>query len=254
MTLYDFLEKVCAQVKYRSIHSEIRNELSEHVLEIEENENLTTEQAIAVMGDPTEIGKSINANYRMPFNSRCGLYIWSAIITAVICLAYPYLKALSQTNIGFGIMLIIIAAYSVLCGFAIHRSNTRISLRDISNVAIGSIAGTILTLAVVYAFSFLFKQRVYPYSQNVYIPFGINLNALTFLTVLVLWSALVYWCSCKLVIRKKLNDRVVNGALVYDNDFIFGYKFSMGTDMIRGKYSSEMDNLKITERKRNPKD
>ena len=244
MTLYDFLDKVCAQVKYRSIHNEIRNELSEHIQEIEENEGLTTGQAVAIMGDPAEIGKSINANYRLPFNSRYGLHIWASLITAIICFAYPYLKTLSKTNIGFGIMLIIIALYSALCGFAIRNSNVRISLRDIASVAAGSIIGNILTLAVIYALSLILEERVYPYFHSVYIPFGLNLNALTFLTVMLLWSALVYWCSCRLIVRQKFDNRVVRGAIVYDDDFVFGYKFSMGTGMIRGKYSDEMDNLK----------
>ena len=244
MNLYDFLDGVCKQVKYRSLHNEIRSELSEHILEIEENENLTTEQAVFVMGDPTDIGKSINANHRMPFNSRYGLHIWAAIITAVICLAYPYLKTLAKTNIGFGIMLVIITAYSVLCGFAIRRTNARITIRDVAGVAAGSFIGNVLTLALIYAVSLLFTKGTYLYFQSVYIPFGINLDALTFLVVTVLWSALVYWCSCKLIIRQKFGDRVVNGALVYDEDFIFGYKFSWGTGMIRGKYSDEMDSLK----------
>ena len=244
MTLYDFLGSVCAQVKYRSIHNEIRAELSEHIREIEENEGLTTEQAVSIMGNPAEIGKSINANYRMPFNSRYGLHIWAAIITAVICLAYPYLKTLAKTNIGFGLMLIIVAIYSVLCGLTIRRSNARITIRDIVSVAAGSLIGSLLTLAFTYAVSLLFTNGTYPYFQSVYIPFGVNLDTLTFLMVMMLWSALVYWCSCKLIIRQKFGDRVVNGALVYDEDFIFGYRFSMGTNMIRGKYSEEMDSLK----------
>ena len=250
MTLYDFLERVCAQVKYRSIHNEIRNELSEHVMELEENEGLTAEQAVAVMGNPSEIGKSINENYRLPFNSRYGLHIWAAIISAVICLAYPYLRTLSRTNTGFFIMLIIVTVYSVLCGFAIRKSNARISIRDIGSVAAGSAVGNILTLAVIYVFSMLLTKRVYPYFQSVYIPFGINLDALTFLVVEVLWSAFVYWFSCKLIIRQKFDNRVIKGALVYDDDFVFGCKFSMGTNMIRGRYSSEMDSLKNTEQKR----
>ena len=249
MTLHDFLDKVCSQVKYRSIHNEVRNELSEHILEIEENEGLTTEQAVAVMGDPTEIGKSINANYRMPFNSRYVLHIWAGIITAVICLAYPYLQTLSKTNIGFGMMLIIVAAYSALCGLAIRRTNARITIRDIWSAAAGCTIGAILTLSVIYSLSLMLEERVYPYFQSVYIPFGVNLDALTFLVVMVIWSAFVYWCSCKLIIRQKFDDRIVKGALVYDDDFIFGCKFSMGTNMIRGRYSDEMDSLKTGKRK-----
>ena len=244
VNLYDFLDGVCKQVKYRSLHNEIRSELSEHVLEIEENEGLTTEQAVAVMGDPAQIGKSINANYRMPFNSRYGLHIWAAMITAVICLAYPYLQTLSKTNIGFGIMLVIVVIYSILCGFALRRTNVRISVRDSGSVAAGSFIGAIVTLAAIYALSMMLEKRVYPYFQSVYIPFGINLDALTFLAIMALWSAFVYWCSCKLIIRQTFDGHIVKGALVYDDDFVFGCKFSMGTNMIRGKYSDEMDSLK----------
>ncbi len=247
MTLYDFLEEVCRHVKYRSIHNDIRDELSSHIYEIKESEGFTTEQAVAMMGDPAEIGKNINKAYRMPFNCRYGIEIWAAAAAAPLCLAYPFLKALSDTNIGFAAMLIIIAAYGSLCGFIIRRSNVRLTLRDILSAAAGGLCGTLITLAAVYVASLLFTKGVYPYCQNVRILFGIKLTAVIFAVIMMMWSVFVYFCSCKAASNKRFGGHVpINGgAVVYDDDIIVVPNITGGAAWIyNGKYSDELRKLK----------
>lgn len=62
-----FLDKVCALVKSRELHEEIKLELSNHLFEIieermkeGESEDKAIEQAIDQMGDPLLIGKQLN--------------------------------------------------------------------------------------------------------------------------------------------------------------------------------------------------
>lgn len=246
MTLHDFLEEVCRHIKYRSIHNDIRDELASHIYEIKEREGFTTEQAVAMMGDPAEIGKNINKAYRMPFNCRYGIEIWAAAAAAPVCIAYPFLKALSGTNIGFAAMLIIIAAYGLLCGFIIRRSNVRLTLRDILSAAVGGLCGTVITLAVVYLVSLMFTNGVYPYYPNVRIPFGIKLTAAIFAVIMMMWSAFVYFCSCKAPSNKRFGGHVPvdGGTVVYDDDIIVIPNITGGTAWIHGKYSDELRKLK----------
>ncbi len=247
MTLYDFLEEVCRQVKYHSIHNDIRDELASHIYDIKESEGFTTEQAVAMMGDPAEIGKNINKAYRIPFNCRYGIEIWAAAAAAPVCLAYPFLKTLSDSNIGFAAMLIIIAAYGLLCEFIIHRSNVRLTLRDIVSAAVGGLCGALITLAGVYLVSLPFTKGFYPYCQNVRIPFGIKLTTIIFAVIMMMWSAFVYFCSCKALSNKRFGGHVpVNGgAAVYDDDIIVIPNITCGTSWIyNDKYGSELRKLK----------
>ncbi|QUH25910.1 permease prefix domain 1-containing protein [Serpentinicella alkaliphila] len=67
----NYLEEVCAQVKYKKAHSQITNELSSHIYELVDNyvdrgmtEEETTIKAVLQMGNATDIGKELHKTHR----------------------------------------------------------------------------------------------------------------------------------------------------------------------------------------------
>ncbi len=72
MNKSEFLDAVCAEVKCREAHKYIRNELSAHIEEAEEeyikngsDRETAMAKAVKGMGSPAEIGKSLDREHRM---------------------------------------------------------------------------------------------------------------------------------------------------------------------------------------------
>ena len=66
-----YLDEMCSQVKAREVHTDLRDELGNHIREMmldKEQEGLTQEEAaeyaIAQMGDPATVGKSMHRLHR----------------------------------------------------------------------------------------------------------------------------------------------------------------------------------------------
>lgn len=171
MNTDDFLNEVCKCVKYKSVHMEIRSELREHIYENIHEWKMSEEEAVTSMGDPKEIGKYFNENFRMPFNSRYGLCIWSAMITVFIYLIYPiFVKLFNNTiNTGFNTIIVIlfIAGAMVLNVKYLRRSMLKWSLRDILHVTIGFFVGYAAAAVIFLPF---FKSGYYPYMSDVKLP------------------------------------------------------------------------------------
>lgn len=67
----DFLESVCARIKYKKIHEEITAELNEHIVELVEvykeqglGEDESVQMALEQMGDPNDIGIKLHNQYK----------------------------------------------------------------------------------------------------------------------------------------------------------------------------------------------
>ena len=67
----EFLDSVCAHIKYKTIHQEIRDELHSHVNELKDdymkeaqNEDVALDLAITAMGDCESIGKHLNKQHQ----------------------------------------------------------------------------------------------------------------------------------------------------------------------------------------------
>lgn len=66
-----YLDTVCGQIKCKQVHSAIREELSEHIQELQEaylsqgnDEAAATEKALAQMGDALEVGKQLHKSHK----------------------------------------------------------------------------------------------------------------------------------------------------------------------------------------------
>ena len=92
----DFLDKICASVKYKTMHSEIREEFKNHideaVFEFEKfsrGHEAAVNMSLSKLGNATDIGEELNRQYRMPFDNKFGLAIWSGIVTLIVYTPYP---------------------------------------------------------------------------------------------------------------------------------------------------------------------
>ena len=92
----DFLDKICASVKYKTMHSEIREEFKNHideaVFEFEKfsrGHEAAVNMSLSKLGNATEIGEELNRQYRMPFDNKFGLAIWSGIVTLILYVVSP---------------------------------------------------------------------------------------------------------------------------------------------------------------------
>lgn len=83
----NFLDAVCAHIKYKKIHKDIRDEISSHILELKDeyqkkgyDSEKALDMAISAMGDSNEIGKRLNKQHKPKTE-------WSLIaLTAVIAI------------------------------------------------------------------------------------------------------------------------------------------------------------------------
>ncbi len=87
-----FLDSVCGYIKCKSVHKDIRDELTNHINELKEgylqeaqSEEAALEMAISAMGDSDKIGKCLNKQH-MPQTewSLIGLTVFMAIIGGVV--------------------------------------------------------------------------------------------------------------------------------------------------------------------------
>ncbi|HEY4390932.1 MAG TPA: FtsW/RodA/SpoVE family cell cycle protein [Paenibacillus sp.] len=99
-SVQDFLQKVCKEIRFRSVHAKIGRELSDHIEDQKDeyiqqgfSEETATLMAIEQMGDPTLIGKPLNKAHQ-PITE------WSILlITALLVLIGGTLQYfISQSN------------------------------------------------------------------------------------------------------------------------------------------------------------
>ncbi len=98
MTIKEFLDSVCKQIKYKPIRENIAEELKNHIEESKENyiqegleEQIAEEKAIEQMGDSEEIGKKLNKIHRPKLD-------WKLLILILILVAYGIFIAICKQN------------------------------------------------------------------------------------------------------------------------------------------------------------
>lgn len=71
MHIEQYLNAVCQQIKYKPIHSSVREELETHITELQETylsqgdtEEIATKKALEQMGNPQEIGKKLHQAHK----------------------------------------------------------------------------------------------------------------------------------------------------------------------------------------------
>lgn len=176
MKSYEFLDNVLKEVKYRTRHAEIRAELRSHIEEQtgqyeKFGKEYAEDMAVGQMGDASELGKQINNQYRMPFNSTYGIAIWSFINTVLIYLFYPvwiYIWNRYPTKIIYA--AIVPAVYVVLNLLYLKRGHFKFALRDWRDILIGTLAGVVVSIGGLLLVSSFFKFGYYPYGYKCEIP------------------------------------------------------------------------------------
>ena len=231
----EFLDEVVGAVKYRGVHKYIREELSAHIDEAAEcyerggvDRESALQKAALDMGNPEIVGAAFNREYRMPFNSRYGLGIWSCIATCVIYfLIYPITVMLNNRAIPGVAPVPIIAAMFILFTVAnymiLRRGHLMPSARDVRDIAIGFLCGAVLSLVVLFGWSVFNEFGYYPYVDGVEILFlrpvhylGSDIRSFGDEMLILLFFVAIYLVSCKVNTKAKGFEFVVNlGDSVY---------------------------------------
>ena len=166
-----FLNKVCDEIKYQSIHKYVRNELIEYIHERAAewkayDQEIAEACVIKELKNPEELGQIITKRYKMPFNNKYGITIFFGIIVMFIYfIMYPL--SCSLTN---GLLVFLLYAALMLANAAVlKRSHLNMSGRDIRDVSLGFFMGTVFSLAVLFALSLLGKFGYY-YNTSIKIP------------------------------------------------------------------------------------
>ncbi|PYY26505.1 FtsW/RodA/SpoVE family cell cycle protein [Paenibacillus illinoisensis] len=113
-----YLDEMCSQVKAREVHTDLRDELGNHIREMmldKEEEGLTQEEAaeyaIEQMGDPTAVGKSMHKLHR--HRMHWGLII-GLISLAIVSLFLMWIFTTNVTNTMYQSMYYNHVVYTVM--------------------------------------------------------------------------------------------------------------------------------------------
>lgn len=206
MKTYEFLETVCREIKYKPRRKEIREELTSHIDELTEQYksaygDYAEEMAIRTMGNAEELGKKINNQYRMPFNSKYGIAIWTFINTTLIFLLYPiwiYIWRAYPTKVTFAAMILVL--YAVLNLLYLKRGHLKCSLRDWRDILIGTLLGAGISIGGLLIASSFFEFGHYPYGAMCKIP--IKWEFVNYDMPMILFSFWVSWIIYMLSLGK----------------------------------------------------
>lgn len=98
MQIKEFLNKVCEQIKYKPIRTEIAKELENHIEEAKEiyildglNEVDAQQQAISQMGKAEDIGKKLNKIHKPKLD-------WKLLIITILVLCFSFLITFTRAN------------------------------------------------------------------------------------------------------------------------------------------------------------
>lgn len=212
-----FFEKIYNEIKYRSIHKSVYEELSEHIDEAAAaykndgyNEESALSKALEDMGSPEDIGKAFNKQYSMPFNHRYGLVIWFGLITCFIyTVLYPILSLINNGKIEMRnssiATVIILAAVALVNYLVLRRGHFIISGADVRDISVGFLIGASCSLIILFLLSLAGKYGYYIYCSDVKILF---FNPATYMgneirfcgDELLIWLSfmIIYSYSCKI--------------------------------------------------------
>jgi cell division protein FtsW (lipid II flippase) len=138
----DFLSKVCAPIKARELHKEIKSELESHIAEIIElklqegvEADIAVQQAIKQMGDPLQLGRQLHQAHKPRMD-------WSLI-------------AIISAFIGIGLLSMYEVYMSIPYGYS------GVFTHKIFYAAIG--------IVIMILFFFLDYRKIKPYCWKLYI-------------------------------------------------------------------------------------
>lgn len=176
--MFYYLDEVCGEIKYKTIHKEIRKELQSHIDEFAEEYGevygkSARDMAKMHMGNAKELGEMIDRQYPMPFNSQWGLAIWAAINTALGWTLYPLWMDIWRYNnkiatpVACGVFV-----YCILNMLFLRRTHFKCSFRDWGHIALGTIAGSVLSVGALLLVSAVMGDfGHYTYGAQCAIPY-----------------------------------------------------------------------------------
>lgn len=99
-----YLDTVCGQIKCKQVHNAVREELAEHIQELQEtylaqgdDETAAAEKALAQMGDPREVGKQLHKTHKPQTD-------WLTLSLIALLLTFgTFVLSGYQTNFSFNI-------------------------------------------------------------------------------------------------------------------------------------------------------
>lgn len=180
----DFLDKICASVKYKTMHSEIREEFKNHIDEavfefetFSRGHEAAVNMSLSKLGNATEIGEELNRQYRMPFDNKFGLAIWSGIVTLIVYTAYPLIYKIQNRTINLrgyetAAVIMLIVLLGLVNFFYLRRGRLKISVRDWLHIMIGFLSGWVISMVLLLSTSCISKYGYYLYCTDVKIPFA----------------------------------------------------------------------------------
>ena len=243
-----YFDEVCKYIKYQSIHKNIREELSEHIEEAVNDYKSkgytyddATEIALKDMGDPRSIGEAFNKQYRMPFNSKYGLMIWSGIATCFIYfILYPVICAVNNGISGEikpMIIILMLIAFMAINYLILKRGHLMISGKDIKDITLGYLCGIVLSLGALFLLSTTNKFGYYIYCPSIKILF---LNSIYYMgsshrffgDEFLIWlsNIVIYMISCK------INGDVKGLEAVIQSDSVYPYYINIDKN---GKFRNQ---------------
>lgn len=131
--IQDYINIICLQIKNKSVHNDIKAELSSHIEEIIEEEvshGITMEQATKTalkrIGDPITLGRNINNVHKPRIDFKLLFSLFTLVLTGFFALAITtdYLSD-STYLINQGIWTFL----GIICFFAIYLLNYKLLLR-----------------------------------------------------------------------------------------------------------------------------
>lgn len=243
MKVYEFLDIVLKEIKYKPRHGEIKDELQSHIKELTEHYKDTCgdyaeDMAVKCMGDAQDIGRKINRQYRMPFNSVFGIAIWSFINTALIYLLYPvwiYIWKRYPTSVTFAVIAPIV--YVVLNVLYLKRGHFKFALRDWRDILIGTLAGAAVSIGGLILVSSFFKFGYYPYGAMCKIP--IKWNPVNYDMPMVLFSFWVCWMIYMISLAKPKKTKGGPTFMFGNKSVLYPVPVNFGDSM--EEYRNEFD-------------
>lgn len=211
-SIHDFLDRMCDEVQYKSVHKDIYSEIKEHIEEMAReyeafgyDHETSMSLAASRMGNAKEIGEMFNDQYRLPFNNRYGLMIWSGIMTTVIYLGYPLVCKLHNGTISTGgyntfSVIILLAVFAIANVLYLRRGRLVISLRDMGWITVGFLSGWTAAMLVLLVPACFVRPWHYAYFPDIKIPFAplylplLPKNHMAFgVEYFALWSCLIMY-------------------------------------------------------------
>ncbi|OZB92755.1 FtsW/RodA/SpoVE family cell cycle protein [Paenibacillus sp. XY044] len=194
----EFLGRVCRHIRVKSMHAEIREELGSHIAERMDmlaSEGVAEEhrarEAIKLMGDPDDIGRSLHQAHKPVFDWK--LVVLLALL-AIVGLFGLLNVQMSGLKLWSSIQLVEKKLFIVVLGFVALFICYFLDYRKLKRYSGVLFWGTIALMALTL------KVGITTNGQNVFLafgPFGMNVMAASILPLLIAASGLNHKFSSK---------------------------------------------------------